>query len=432
MNSKSLATRMLMAMALTFGIQTSAQAQLGGLVNTVKRTVKDKTRGLVNQQKDKVRQEVHYQTNARIQHAANDVEHSINNSIDNAVSGMVSNAKSSVMSKGTAKMVAKIVGDEPPLPRLMSNEMSEKEIENFVWELRTCKQEDIQSLAEQLNARAKWDVSVVDGMEETKKIPMDKTLNQQLWDEMKQWCKFYIALAEAVSLHNSMEYQETSNNGWMPKHHSKMLCGMFVAGNEASQKGTIGKAITFALINGKSLFCTGDQDPRFAEDDEIEVARLDLNMMKNAATLLKGYPIEFANTQQKGSAISTLPMAYIRAADYNRMLEAAIKGNSTDNLEFHPMPKPGKLNSLKSQALAIEKKSRNDALDVVITRDAWEVKTNALGVPVCRVAYGYLIINTKHGKRALSYSWAQDHQGGGKYGALRHYGVGAGGSFYVK
>jgi hypothetical protein len=88
-------------------------------------------------------------------------------------------------------------------------------------------------------------------------------------------------------------------------------------------------------------------------------------------------------------------------------------------------------NSSASEMLKISKQQDSKTVSVVITRDAWDVKKNALGQPICRVAYGYRILQTSQGKKAVSCSWAQDYQGGGKYGSLRHYGVGTE-SFYVK
>ena len=40
-------------------------------------------------------------------------------------------------------------------------------------------------------------------------------------------------------------------------------------------------------------------------------------------------------------------------------------------------------------------------------------------------------VKDEQGRKAVSHSWAQDYQGG-KYGSLRHFGVGAEGAFYVK
>jgi hypothetical protein len=96
------------------------------------------------------------------------------------------------------------------------------------------------------------------------------------------------------------------------------------------------------------------------------------------------------------------------------------------------MPKAGGMNaSMKAKALAAEKSKFKDVLDVVVTSDSWTIEKTAAGVPIRRVIYGYSIGKTKDGKRATRVSWAEEYQGGGKYGSLHTYGVG-GDSFYVK
>ena len=72
-----------------------------------------------------------------------------------------------------------------------------------------------------------------------------------------------------------------------------------------------------------------------------------------------------------------------------------------------------------------------EVVDVVITSDSWQVERNAAGQPIRRVIFGYSIVQTEHGKMATRVSWAEDHQGGGKYGGLRAYGNGME-SYYVK
>ena len=101
-------------------------------------------------------------------------------------------------------------------------------------------------------------------------------------------------------------------------------------------------------------------------------------------------------------------------------------------MTFKPMPKAGGMHaSMKAKVLAVEKSVSKDVVDVVITSDSWQIDRNAAGQPVRRVIFGYSIVNTPNGKMATRVSWAEDHQGGGQYGALHAYGNGMA-SFYVK
>ena len=434
MNSKSLATRMLMAMALTFGIQTSAQAQLGGLVNTVKRTVKDKTRGLVNQQKDKVHQEVHYQTNARIQHAANDVEHSINNSIDNAVS----NAKTTVKNKATAKAIEKTLPPEPPRPELMNPAKSDDELLTNVWALRTTPIEDAAALAKQMDARQRWILEVLEKIEEGK-IPRDADLMEQMKAEGGRWGAYYSHIISVVTHHCGVNFEDVGNGQVSYKGTPTLHGGMWdpKVPLTKQQLGVVGnnneKSFSFCVRDDKASFVDAYGNNTMLDDEHVRIAHMDYRLMRNIIYMLEGLPQELAKEAANGGMLKALHLTLQRSIFYCDNLNKALGANSPANIERRAMPKAGKLNSLRAQALAIEKSQGNasDVIDVVITRDAWDVKTNAAGVPICRVAYGYLIVKDKQGKRAISYSWAQDHQGGGKYGALRHYGNGME-SFLVK
>lgn len=179
---------------------------------------------------------------------------------------------------------------------------------------------------------------------------------------------------------------------------------------------------------GKAYFIsTSNHQGVFLEGDRLEAAKNSLKRVENYRTFFavagKGLSKEMEENFE---------LDYNRATMYITFLQDAINGNSSSNIERHAMPKAGSLNGqLNAAALKISKQQDSKTVSVVITRDAWDIKRNALGQPICRVAYGYRILQTSQGKKAVSCSWAQDHMGGGKYGALRHYGVGME-SFYLK
>ena len=133
-----------------------------------------------------------------------------------------------------------------------------------------------------------------------------------------------------------------------------------------------------------------------------------------------------------GSSAPQRQEQYQQALVCSKMLLGALKLNSPENIQFQPMPKPGALNSLASQALAATK-ARGvypDAEKVIIDTDSWDVETNALGVPIRRKAGGWVITNTKYGKKAYRVMFSEDYQGGG-YGPIKFYGAGLG-EHYVK
>ena len=179
---------------------------------------------------------------------------------------------------------------------------------------------------------------------------------------------------------------------------------------------------------GEAYFTSASSHDRtYLDDERLAKAKDNLKRVENYRTFFAAAGKGLSKEKEE-----QFELGYNRATMYVTFLTAAIKGNSPENIERRPMPKAGSLNGqLHAAALAIAKKRMQNVVDVVITRDQWDVKRNALGVILYRVAYGYYIVKDAQGRKAVSHSWAQDYQGG-KYGALRHFGVGAEGAFYVK
>lgn len=102
------------------------------------------------------------------------------------------------------------------------------------------------------------------------------------------------------------------------------------------------------------------------------------------------------------------------------------------NVDYHPMPTPGKLNALAAEALEQARKndSYKDAIGVVIDADDWTIEHNAAGVIVRRKVGAWVIKQEKDHKRAFRCQFAQPYNGNG-YGELILYGVG-GGQFNIK
>lgn len=115
-----------------------------------------------------------------------------------------------------------------------------------------------------------------------------------------------------------------------------------------------------------------------------------------------------------------------------RYTSQAMQNNKPENVDYRPMPTPGKLNSLAPKALALAKKSDSykDAIDVVIDADDWTIERNKLGIIQRRKVGGWVIKQMKNCKRAFRCQFAEPYQGTG-YGELILYGIG-GGQFNIK
>lgn len=224
--------------------------------------------------------------------------------------------------------------------------------------------------------------------------------------------------------------QISNNMGILNPYKVKIVNGRF----DFEARGKV-ELITFGpsayvevTDKGEAYFTSASSHDRtYLNAERLEKAKANLKRAENYRTFFaaagKGLSKDMEETFEEG---------YNRATMYVTYLSDAIKGNSPANIERRAMPKAGSLNSqLHAAALAIAKKRMQNVVDVVITRDQWDIKRNALGVILYRVAYGYYIVKDEQGRKAVSHSWAQDYQGG-KYGSLRHFGVGAEGAFYVK
>lgn len=412
-----------------------AHAQLGNLLNQAKQKAKNA-----------VRQEVSRATQQATGAAINALEGNAQGNNQNNSQSNNQETQSSFVSEqnSNAASVSKTpIPEGPAVPELMKltpswnqYDATGMQIANFAWGLRKASNDEMRELAEQLTARAKYDRSILAGLEDgTYEMEYEEKyeLKTRLENELANWSALYSELGEITSLLFSAEFKQDEHGLWYYEGNQLFIVGMHMTNIPASEEGIVGNRTTlFTSRDNKAFFCTSDYQPKVANSDEIAMAKRDQNLMTNIAILFEGYPVDYCMTTQPGVMAKEYAQYYNRALSYSSTVKMAIDNNSPDNLEFKPMPKAGALNaSLKSQALTAEKVKKTDLVDVVITSDSWKVETNALGTPIRRVIYGYAIVKTEYGKMANRVSWAEDYQGG-SYGKLHAYGVGAGGSFYVK
>lgn len=420
--------RILMTVAILFCVNNIADAQLKGVLNKAKKAVKEKTEKAVEKA----------------------VDNALGNSSEEAApasgtskssSSASSSSSTSVSNKPAAKKSAISAG--PEIPELMSIEPSQSMydasdvyMDKLAWGLRKTPVESVKALAKKLNARAKWDTETLEKMEEGE----NPELAAQLIKELKNWSYFLIKCGQIVNTSVLDVHWKKDEKGkfYYNDVYPRFAVGSWNAGVPVSQEDVKGFncMVSRATESRKFRFCTEGttaMNPFIASDDQVRVAKLDYNMMLNIAWLFEGYPIEWWKEQCNGDYKQDMfEQYYYGALLFCEAIGEAIKLNTPGNLEFKSMPKAGGMNaSMKAKALAAEKSKFNDVLDVVVTSDSWTIEKTAAGVPIRRVIYGYSIGKTKDGKRATRVSWAEEYQGGGKYGSLHTYGVG-GDSFYVK
>ncbi|MBP5392161.1 MAG: hypothetical protein J6Y40_08805 [Bacteroidales bacterium] len=398
--------RSLLIAILALGICASADAQLKGVLNKAKKAVKEATS-------------------------------------DN--SSKSSSSATTTSSNSNSQVKSKITDNGPECPEVLKLEPSYRPgdptdtyMEELTWGLRTMSHPEAKALAAKLNARIKWDLEQIKKLESKDRTIEEGDFYHALRQEVNNWDKFVGKAGTYVAQMTSINWEKDAQGKFFYRDKFPLFhTGHWISGVPASLEGDIkGNNSMVSKVDGKFVFCYSNGEkliPIVAKPGEIRVAKLDANMALNVGYLLDGFPLEWWRADNKGTAMEdTWDKCYWSALMFVQAIAEAVQNNSPSNIKYEAMPKPGAMNaSMKSKILALEKSAFPDVVDVVITSNNWEIQKNAAGQPVRRVIYGYSIVKTENGKMATRVSWAEDHQGGGKYGAVHGYGNGME-TFYVK
>ena len=172
--------------------------------------------------------------------------------------------------------------------------------------------------------------------------------------------------------------------------------------------------------DGKNVYFFKNGDRVFLEGEDLKAVQRQFRQMYYTLYFLQGLD---KPEYKKYCAIADACLRYT---------SMAMKNNKPENVDYHPMPTPGKLNTFAPKALELARKSDSykDAIAVVIDADDWTVERNAVGVIIRRKVGAWVIKEMKGHKRAFRCQFAQPYTGNG-YGELILYGIG-GGQFNVK
>ena len=172
--------------------------------------------------------------------------------------------------------------------------------------------------------------------------------------------------------------------------------------------------------DGKNVYFFKNGDRVFLEGEDLKEVQKQFRQMYYTLYFMQGLE---KPEYKKYRAIADTCLRYT---------SMAMQNNKPENVDYHPMPTPGKLNELAPKALELAKKSDSykDAIAVVIDADDWTVERNAVGVILRRKVGAWVIKQMPKCKRAYRCQFAQPYQGTG-YGELMLYGVG-GGQFNIK
>lgn len=416
-------TRTVAAMMLMATCSMTANAQFGNLGDKLKNTAKNKANGVVST-----------------------VENKAKNSVKDVSDKAMQKAKQKAYKTITKKVLG--VKEMPELPWTMAettfvdlnNAKREGMTNAYTW-LMNCgdiSNDDMIALRKQMEARYAANNKILLAEQAGVISALGEAgyyILNEVKEEQNRYWQFYGAIKNSLNIHAS---GITCN----PDHTTTV--NLKNAGLVCSRNGGGFGYILGVTDKDKGCFLDLAGRGAYLEDDELEEAKYTARRVLNYGFLLEGVD----GTQDDKASLENILDKEVfgktgfdtdwafetnRAAMYAKLLAEACAANSPENIERLPMPKAGAMNkSLKAKALALAKADDSSVVDVVITSKSWNIQRNVLGIPTHRTVTGYWIKNTKHGKQAVSRSWCQDHEGGGRYGSLRNYGIGVSSPFYLK
>ena len=385
MKARTIKTLLVAAITMAaMSVPTTANAQLGGLVNKAKK----KAEQVVEKKKEDVK-------------------------------------KDAKKAKEEAKMSA-LETQRPPLPWVMDpngtyNGVGMEEFVDRMVEMDIT-EDGLKELRSQLDARFKHNHAL-------DKINSGPDYDVKLWEsiqkENERYWQFYDKISSwTLVLINSTKVTEDANGAV-----SVSTKGSLMTANKYRAKGSA-QGITLVSRNGKYVFATLGGQGSFLNAADLEGAKKCAKQMHLFQIFTKDTPQLWDELGEKYS--NTQKYMYYNQNVYANAADQAIANNTPENIDYKPMPKAGSMHAkFKAEALAIAKADDPNVLDVIITSNDWDVVMKGI-VPERRNIYGYIFTKDELGKKCSERVWTQKYQGNNNYGKLKAGGVGVSSDFYVK
>ena len=385
MKAKSIKTLLVAAITLAaMSVPSTANAQLGGLVNKAKK----KAEQVIDKKKEEVKDK-------------------------------------GKKAKEEAKMKA-IETQRPPLPWVMAQDGTYNGIglEEFVERMAEMDitEDQLRELRSQLDARFKHN-------HELDKINSGPDYDVKLWEsiqkEYERYWQFYDKISSGTTaMINSTKITEDADGAV-----SVSTKGSMMLVNKFRQNGSA-QGIILTSRNGKYVFASLGGQGSYLSGADLEGAKKCAKQMHLFQIFSKDIRPLWDELGEKYS--ETKKYMYYNQNVYANAADQALAQNTPENIDYKPMPKAGSMQAkFKSEALAIAKADDPKVIDIVITSNDWDVLMKGL-VPERRNIYGYYITQDEIGKICKERVWTQKYQGNGNYGKLKAGGVDVSADFYVK
>ena len=385
MKARTIKTLLVAAITLAaMSVPSTANAQLGGLVNKAKK----KAEQVVDKKKEEIKDK-------------------------------------GKKAKEDAKMKA-LETQRPPLPWVMdpNGTFNGIDMEEFVDRMAEMDitEDQLRELRSQLDARFKHN-HILEKMNSGPDI--DTKLQENIMKENERYWQFYDKISSwTLVLINSTKVTEDADGAV-----SVSTKGSMMTANKYRAKGSA-QGITLVNRNGKYVFATLGGQGSYLNSQDLEGAKKCAKQMHLFQIFTKDIHLLWDEVGEKYS--DTKKYMYYNQNVYANAADQAIANNTPENIDYKPMPKAGSMQAkFKSEALAIAKADDPKVIDIVITSNDWDVVMKGI-VPERRNIYGYYITQDENGKKCTERVWTQKYEGNGNYGKLKAGGVGVSADFYVK
>ena len=385
MKARTIKTLLVAAITLAaMSVPSTANAQLGGLVNKAKK----KAEQVVDKKKEEIKDK-------------------------------------GKKAKEDAKMQA-LETQRPPLPWVMdpNGTYNGIDMEEFVDRMAEMDitEDGLKELRSQMDARFKHN-HVLEKINSGPDI--DTKLQDNILKENERYWQFYDKIGSwTLVLINSTKVTEDADGAV-----SVSTKGSMMTANKYRAKGSA-QGITLVNRNGKYVFATLGGQGSYLNSQDLEGAKKCAKQMHLFQIFTKDIHLLWDEVGEKYS--KTQKYMYYNQNVYANAADQAIANNTPENIDYKPMPKAGSMQAkFKSEALAIAKADDPKVIDIVITSNDWDVVMKGI-VPERRNIYGYYITQDENGKKCTERVWTQKYEGNGNYGKLKAGGVGVSADFYVK
>ena len=327
MKTLNIITKVSIALALMFSVQTAAQAQFGNLVNKAKNAAQQKAKEAVGQKaKETAQQKTKEIATEQVEKAAQQL---------------------------TAQSAQDALGEAPALPWVLDANSPAEQMEKLIASLSETNMDEAKLLGKQVSDRAEYDAKLLAGMDD-KSIREDEALRQAATRELELADKFFSSLVKVGSPYGPDNMKKKPEGVWYQQGPLKL--------------NLPGKNATYHVkaLRTDTVFCNPDNlDAIVVDDAGIEAAKKAVMANQNIAWLLDGYAMVKDVAYEK---------EYHRATLAANAIGKAIKSNNAEAAQHANQVRADILKQIPTQAKTSSSSTKSSSKDSTPGRAAKSIQ----------------------------------------------------------